>query len=320
MTERPDAAANEKTDDASWKVEGSSDGSSAGDAGLGDTVVQISKIGSNKSQPKPTMGRGASAASRRRPAAKKTTQSSQSSQGGPKPSIPKPSRPSPTEDLMAPFDKAAAANASEKVAATPKSAERPAAAQTAERPAAPKSAAGKADPSPSSKASSEKPQTWEQPKVVSSMAMPEPSTARPAAGDPAMPASRPGPGVARRTRKARLRLSRIDPWSVMKTVFLFSIAFGIMIWVAVYVLWWVLQTSGVFDVINQSIVGIISSPNNTEGFRIEDYVSANKVLGVTALLGVINVIITTALGTLGAFLYNLSANILGGLELTLAED
>jgi hypothetical protein len=32
------------------------------------------------------------------------------------------------------------------------------------------------------------------------------------------------------------------------------------------------------------------------------------------------VVISTALGTLTAFLYNLSANILGGLELTLAED
>ena len=44
------------------------------------------------------------------------------------------------------------------------------------------------------------------------------------------------------------------------------------------------------------------------------------MLGITALVAVINVVITTALGTLAAFLYNLSANILGGLELTLAED
>ncbi|MGB4892122.1 MAG: DUF3566 domain-containing protein, partial [Propionicimonas sp.] len=55
-------------------------------------------------------------------------------------------------------------------------------------------------------------------------------------------------------------------------------------------------------------------------WRIEDYLSANKVLGVTALVAVINVVLLTALGTLFAFLYNLSATILGGLELTLAED
>lgn len=124
----------------------------------------------------------------------------------------------------------------------------------------------------------------------------------------------------RRTRKARLRLSRVDPWSVMKTSFLFSIAFGIMFWIATSVLWYVITSSGLFDAINAAIVNIISNPGNTEAFRIEDYVNGNKVLGIAALLAVINVVISTALGTLAAFLYNLSANILGGLELTLAED
>lgn len=129
-----------------------------------------------------------------------------------------------------------------------------------------------------------------------------------------------GKAAVRRTRKARLRVARVDPWSVMKTVFLFSVSFGIMGWVATYLLWQVLLASGLFDALNNAIAEVMSSPSNTEGFRIEDYVSANKVLGVAALLAVINTVITTALGTLGAFLYNLSANILGGLELTLAED
>jgi hypothetical protein len=124
----------------------------------------------------------------------------------------------------------------------------------------------------------------------------------------------------RRTRKARLRLSRVDPWSVMKTSFLFSIAFGIMFWIATSVLWYVITSSGLFEAINAAIVNIISNPGNTETWRIEDYINGNKVLGIAALLAVINVVISTALGTLAAFLYNLSANILGGLELTLAED
>jgi len=124
----------------------------------------------------------------------------------------------------------------------------------------------------------------------------------------------------RRTRKARLRLSRVDPWSVMKTSFLFSIAFGIMFWIATSVLWYVITSSGLFETINAAIINIISNPGNTEPFRIEDYINGNKVLGIAALLAVINVVISTALGTLAAFLYNLSANILGGLELTLAED
>ena len=45
-----------------------------------------------------------------------------------------------------------------------------------------------------------------------------------------------------------------------------------------------------------------------------------KVLGLAAILAVIDVLIFTALATLGSFLYNLAATVLGGLEVTLAED
>ncbi|MGB7961780.1 MAG: DUF3566 domain-containing protein [Propionicimonas sp.] len=152
--------------------------------------------------------------------------------------------------------------------------------------------------------------------------LPPPVASSPAA--PVVPPLAAAPPVAkaptRRTRKARLRVSRVDPWSVMKTTFLFSIAAGIMVWVATYVTWSVIEASGLFSVINDQIVNLISSPNDASPWRIEDYLSANKVLGVTALVAVINVVLLTALGTLFAFLYNLSANILGGLELTLAED
>lgn len=132
--------------------------------------------------------------------------------------------------------------------------------------------------------------------------------------------SRPKAAVSTRTRRARLRISRVDPWSVMKTSFLFSIALGIMTWVAVYVVWTVVGASGMFEAVNAALTQILSSPSDQTPVRIEDFVNTNKVMGITALFSVVNVVILTALGTIFAFLYNLSANILGGLELTLAED
>lgn len=126
---------------------------------------------------------------------------------------------------------------------------------------------------------------------------------------------------SRRTRKARLRLSRIDPWSVMKTTFLFSIAFGIMMVAATFVIWSVLAGSGAMESINTLVNTVLGDAENPENsFRLEDFLSASRVMGFATLLAAIDVVIITAVATLFAFLYNLAATVMGGLEVTLAED
>jgi hypothetical protein len=122
-----------------------------------------------------------------------------------------------------------------------------------------------------------------------------------------------------RTRKARLRLSRVDPWSVMKTAFLLSIAFGIVTWVAVFIVWSAIGAAGVFDNINSTVSEVLGTPT-AEPFRIENYINTSKVMGFTTLLACADVLIITALATLGSFLYNIAATLLGGLEVTLASE
>jgi hypothetical protein len=121
------------------------------------------------------------------------------------------------------------------------------------------------------------------------------------------------------TRKARLRMSRIDPWSVMKTAFLLSIAFGIVTWVAVFIIWSAIGAAGVFDNINSTVQEVLGTPT-AEPFRVENYVNTGKVMGFTTLLACADVLIITALATLGSFLYNIAATLLGGLEITLASE
>jgi hypothetical protein len=121
------------------------------------------------------------------------------------------------------------------------------------------------------------------------------------------------------TRKARLRLSRVDPWSVMKTAFLLSIAFGIVTWVAVFIVWSAIGAAGVFDNINNTVSEVLGTPS-AEPFRIENYINTGKVMGFTTLLACADVLIITALATLGSFLYNIAATLLGGLEVTLASE
>ncbi|MGL5826580.1 MAG: DUF3566 domain-containing protein [Nocardioides sp.] len=123
----------------------------------------------------------------------------------------------------------------------------------------------------------------------------------------------------RQPRRARLRLTRIDPWSVMKTAFLLSVAFGIVTVSSVLIVWSVLGAAGVWDSVNESVRGVVGD-NGGSTFKIENYIGTSRVLGFTALVAVIDVVLLTAIATLSAFLYNMAAALLGGLEVTLAED
>ncbi len=128
-----------------------------------------------------------------------------------------------------------------------------------------------------------------------------------------------GQSRPRSVRRARLRLTHLDPWSVMKTSFLLSIAFGIVTVVAVGVVWSVLGAAGVWDSINQTVSDVLGG-DSTQSFDVTNYVGTSRVLGFTMIVAVVDVVLITAISTLGAFLYNLAAALLGGIEVTLAED
>jgi len=120
-------------------------------------------------------------------------------------------------------------------------------------------------------------------------------------------------------RRARLRLTRVDPWSVMKTAFLLAIAFGVVTVVSVLMVWSVLGAAGVWDSINQTVQDVVGGQDSA-GFDITDYLGTSRILGFTILVSIIDVVLLTAIATLGAFLYNMAAALLGGIEVTLAED
>jgi hypothetical protein len=164
-----------------------------------------------------------------------------------------------------------------------------------------------------------------EPRARAVQPVPGPADSEPTAEAVPVVPSRRAAASARRTaarspRRARLRLSRIDPWSVMKVSFLLSIAFGIVTVVSVFMIWSVLSAAGVWTSINNTVSDTVSSGNNTSTFNIEDYLGMSRVLGFTMLVSVIDVILITAIATLGAFLYNMAASLLGGIEVTLAED
>ena len=80
-----------------------------------------------------------------------------------------------------------------------------------------------------------------------------------------------------------------------------------------------MAAAGLWDHINQPIQ-VVLNQDPDEAFDIEDYVGMDRVMGITMLIAAIDVVLITALATLGAFIYNMAASLLGGVEVTLAED
>src|ERR1700722_7631071 len=119
-------------------------------------------------------------------------------------------------------------------------------------------------------------------------------------------------------RQAMLTLSRVEPWSVMKFSFVASVVGFIILFVAVAVLYMVLSALGVFDSL-QNQVASITSAKNTAGTNISHWFSASLILGYTAMLGALNIVLITALSTIGSVIYNLIAKTVGGIEVTLRE-
>ena len=125
-----------------------------------------------------------------------------------------------------------------------------------------------------------------------------------------------GKAGGRGPRRARLQLRHIDTWSALKISLVLSIALFFIWMVAVGVLYGVLSALGVFDTLNELFGQLGSaSGNDVSG----DVVTPGIVFGGAAVIGAINIVLMTALCTVGTFIYNLCADLVGGLELTLSE-
>jgi hypothetical protein len=131
-------------------------------------------------------------------------------------------------------------------------------------------------------------------------------------------AARPATRRAKGPRRVRLAVARMDPWSVMKMSFLLSVALGIAGVILTAVLWMILSTMNVFT----DVEGVLQSLQTTtsDPFSIKDYVGFGRVVSLSIVIGVIDIILLTAIATVTAFLYNICSALVGGVQLTLTDD
>ncbi len=141
----------------------------------------------------------------------------------------------------------------------------------------------------------------------------EPKPAAPQAPTP----TRSAPAeIGARPLRAAVQVRRIDPWATFKIAAVLSVV-GFLIWmISVAVLYLVLDGMGVWEQVNSSFGTLVTADGSTsEG----DIIGAGAVFGWATLLGAINAILLTALATIGAYIYNLCADLVGGAEVTLGD-
>ncbi|NLU84654.1 DUF3566 domain-containing protein [Rhodococcus sp. HNM0569] len=113
--------------------------------------------------------------------------------------------------------------------------------------------------------------------------------------------------------RATVQLRRIDPWSTLKISSILSVSLFFVWMVAVGLLYLVLEGMGVWDRLNNAFTDIVADSGSG------GLVTAGQVFGYSAVVGLANMVLFTALATIGAFIYNMCADLVGGLEVTLAD-
>lgn len=134
----------------------------------------------------------------------------------------------------------------------------------------------------------------------------------PAGGPTSGPADRGRGARPRGPRRARLQLRHINPWTVLKFSCVLSIALFFVWLIVVGVLFGVLDGAGVINKINDAYLTI-------QGGDAKPPVTAGVVFGGAAIIGVVNIVLFIALTTIGSVVYNLCADLVGGIEITLSE-
>ncbi|MGV9674392.1 DUF3566 domain-containing protein [Nocardia sp. NPDC003482] len=115
--------------------------------------------------------------------------------------------------------------------------------------------------------------------------------------------------------RATVQVRHIDPWSTLKISLVISVAMFFVWMLAVGFLYIVLSGMGVWDRLNSTFTDMVSDNGSSSASLID----AGSVFGYAAVIGLINVVLLTALSTVGVFIYNQCTDLVGGIQVTLAD-
>ena len=108
-------------------------------------------------------------------------------------------------------------------------------------------------------------------------------------------------------KQVRLRLVYVDFWSAVKLSFLAAVALAIVTVVATFLVYMVLQTTGMITRLDDLFKAFDGN------FTLSDYINLPQVMAFAAIVAILNLIVVTVMGAVIAGIYNLAVKVTGGL-------
>lgn len=121
--------------------------------------------------------------------------------------------------------------------------------------------------------------------------------------------------LAKKTRKktpakqVRLKLVFVDFWSAVKFSFLVSVCMAIVGVVATMLIYTVLLSTQVLAKIDELFMDIVGGEESLMAL-----LGLPQVLGFAIVVGILNIIVGTALGAVASLIYNLLVRVVGGFQ------
>jgi Transmembrane domain of unknown function (DUF3566) len=119
-------------------------------------------------------------------------------------------------------------------------------------------------------------------------------------------------------RRTKVTVRRFGLLSVFRFSLLMSFCMMLVIWLALLIIFLVLQAVGVTDTIGEWIGCLVNSDTGTYGCT-PAAIDGAKIFTVLFFVGCLFALVWTALAVFFALLYNLISDIVGGIEVTLSE-
>lgn len=155
----------------------------------------------------------------------------------------------------------------------------------------------------------------------------EDPTPPPAAASPTPPSPAPAPATPpvtpRRTsvhaapRRTRVVVRKVGPLSVLKFSLIFYFCVMLIVYFALMIIYWVLNAVGAIDSTGRLLGYVFATGTADSSQPVE--IGFGNVFAWLFLIGLANVVLWSLVNVFVAFLYNLISDVVGGVEVTLAE-